>query len=76
MFYADTATNGSAAAAKCGLEFFGPDHSLFATDTPFDPEGGSMLIRETINAIKYLDIEPETKEKICHQNLKQLIRLS
>ena len=76
MFYADTATNGSAAAAKCGLEFFGPDHSLFATDTPFDPEGGSMLIRETITAIKYLDIEPETKEKICHQNLKQLIRLS
>ena len=44
MFYADTATNGSAAAATCGLEFFGADHSLFATDAPFDPEGGAMLI--------------------------------
>ena len=45
MFYADTATNGSTAAAACGLEFFGPDHSLFATDAPFDPEGGGLLIR-------------------------------
>jgi aminocarboxymuconate-semialdehyde decarboxylase len=76
MFYADTATNGSTAAAACGLEFFGPDHSLFATDAPFDPEGGGLLIRETINAVDKLDIDAETRAKIYSGNLERLIKLS
>ena len=76
MFYADTATNGSTAAAACGLEFFGPDHSLFATDAPFDPEGGGLLIRETINAVDKLDIDAETRAKIYSGNLERLIKLT
>lgn len=76
MFYADTATNGSAAAATCGLDFFGPDHSIFATDAPFDAEGGAMLIRETINAVDSLDIDATTRDKIYSGNLERLLRLS
>ncbi|MEC7490117.1 MAG: amidohydrolase family protein [Pseudomonadota bacterium] len=76
MFYADTATNGSLAAAKCGLDFFGPDHSIFASDTPFDPEGGAMLIRETINAIDNLGVDKEIRDKIYSGNLERLLRLS
>ena len=38
MFYADSAVFGSVAATKCGLEFFGADKVLFASDSPFDPE--------------------------------------
>jgi hypothetical protein len=30
---------------RCGLDFFGADRVLFATDCPFDPEGGPMFIR-------------------------------
>jgi hypothetical protein len=40
MFYADTATFGSLPALRCGLDFFGADQVLFASDTPFDPEKG------------------------------------
>ena len=34
MFYADSAVFGSMAATICGLEFFGADHVLFASDSP------------------------------------------
>ena len=76
MFYADTATNGSAAAAACGLDFFGPDRSLFATDAPFDPEGGSLLIRETIRAVDSLETDGATRDKIFGGNLERLLRLN
>src|SRR5690606_16882899 len=36
-FYADTAVFGSRPATVCGLEFFGEDRVLFASDSPFDP---------------------------------------
>ena len=43
-----TALFGAYDATICGLKFFGVDRTLFASDAPFDPEGGSMYIRETI----------------------------
>ena len=61
---------------KGGLEFFGADHSLFATDAPFDPEGGTLLIRETINAVENLDIQPAERDKIYSGNLKRLLKIS
>lgn len=76
MFYADTATNGSAAAAACGLDFFGPDHSLFATDTPFDPEGGTLLIRETQRAVDIIAPDAATRAKIYGGNLERLLKLN
>lgn len=75
MFYADTATNGSRAAAACGLDFFGPDRSLFATDAPFDPQGGAYLIRETIGAVESLPVDAATRSKIFGGNLSRLLRL-
>ncbi|MDH3883949.1 MAG: amidohydrolase family protein, partial [Desulfobacterales bacterium] len=54
MFYADSAVFGSVAATKCGLEFFGADKVLFASDSPFDPEKGPGYIRETIKVITEL----------------------
>src|SRR5690606_34479193 len=38
MFYADTVLGGSASALRCGLDFFGADKVVFASDCPFDPE--------------------------------------
>src|SRR5439155_25424406 len=38
MFYGDTALFGAYDATVCGLQFFGVDHVLFASDAPFDPE--------------------------------------
>src|ERR1700680_4261602 len=54
MFYADTATFGSRPAMECGLAFFGADQTLFASDSPFDPENGPGYIRETICSIPQL----------------------
>lgn len=50
MFYGDTAEFGSAAATRCGLDFFGVDHVLFASDCPFEPTPG-VYIRETLDVI-------------------------
>ena len=66
---------GSKAAICCGLNFFGPNRVLFASDCPFDPEGGPMFIRETIKAINALDIPDEDREKIYFRNALRLMRM-
>lgn len=75
MFYADTATFGSRAAMECGLDFFGVDKVLFASDSPFDPEKGPGYIRETIRCIEELPISPEDRKKIYEGNARKMFRL-
>lgn len=75
MFYADTATFGSRAAMQCGLEFFGADQILFASDAPFDPEKGTGYIRETIRCIEELPISAADRTKIYEGNARKLMRL-
>ncbi|MDO8679630.1 MAG: amidohydrolase family protein [Acidobacteriota bacterium] len=72
MFWADTAVFGSRAATECGLTFFGPDRVVFASDAPFDPEGGPMYIRETIKVIDTLAIAESDRDKIYWRNAEQL----
>ena len=74
MFYADTALFGSLAATRCGLDFFGADRVVFASDTPFEPEPG-VYIRETINVIERLEITAEDRERIYWKNAKRLLKL-
>jgi aminocarboxymuconate-semialdehyde decarboxylase len=75
MFYADSAVFGSVAATKCGLEFFGADNVLFASDSPFDPEKGPGYIRETIKVIAELPISDTDRQKIFEGNAKKLLKL-
>jgi predicted TIM-barrel fold metal-dependent hydrolase len=72
MFWADTAVFGSQAATECGLQFFGEDQVVFASDAPFDPEGGPLYIRETIKVIDRLDISAEARRKIYRGNAERL----
>jgi len=76
MFYVDTATFGSKAALECALSFYGVEHVLFASDAPFDPEGGPMYIRETIRCIDALDISEEDREKIYYKNACRLLGIA
>ncbi len=76
MFYADSAVFGSASATRCGLDFFGADHVVFASDAPFDPEKGPMYIRETIKVIDELDITEEERARIYSGNAERLLKLS
>jgi predicted TIM-barrel fold metal-dependent hydrolase len=68
-FYADTAMfGGGAHALRCGLEFFGADKVVFATDTPLGP------IRPAIEALKSLDLSAVERRKIFSGNAEKLLR--
>ena len=73
-FYADTALFGSLAATRCGFDFFGVDRVVFASDTPFEPQPG-IYVRETIQAVRGLELEPAVAAKIWHENAARLLRL-
>lgn len=72
-FYADTAVFGSRAATLCGLEFYGSDRVLFASDSPFDPEKGPGYIRDTIKILESIEMPQEDREKICFRNAQELL---
>jgi uncharacterized protein len=68
-FYGDTALfGGGAHAVRCGLEFFGSDHVVFATDTPLGP------IAPTIDRIRELDIVESDRRKIFCGNAERLLK--
>lgn len=75
-FYADTATFGSKAAIRHALEFFGEDRVVFASDAPFDPEGGPMYIRETMRILDSEDFTDEIRRKVYHDNIANLLGLT
>jgi len=76
-FYADTATNGSVAAMKCGYDFFGPEHVVFATDYPYNVIGPPTYIglQETVKSVKDLDIPEEHKQMIFENNTRKLLKM-
>jgi uncharacterized protein len=75
-FYADTITIGSVPALECGLAFFGADRVVFATDMPFDTQGGRKYVEVALAAMQQLDASPEDKRKILEGNARKLFHLS
>lgn len=75
-FHADTATFGSRAAIECGLAFFGPDQMMFASDMPFDPEGGPGYIRDTIQALGEMNLPAESLQQILSGNARARLPLN
>jgi aminocarboxymuconate-semialdehyde decarboxylase len=68
-FYGDTALfGGGVHAVKCGLDFFGADHVVFATDTPLGP------IAPTIEVINKLDVTPAERRKLFAGNAETLLK--
>jgi aminocarboxymuconate-semialdehyde decarboxylase len=74
LFLADTALFGARAATVCGLEFFGVDNIVFASDTPFEPSPG-LYIRETIKVIESLDLTADQKDQIYRRNAEKLLKI-
>ena len=67
-FYGDTAMfGGGVHALRCGLEFFGADHVVFATDAPLGPIGPA------IEAIGQLELEVEDRRKVFSGNAEKLM---
>jgi predicted TIM-barrel fold metal-dependent hydrolase len=78
-FWADTAAFTAVPATKAGMEFFPIDKIVFASDCPFDPEGGTMYPRETLSILDSLKLDKATAEKVFYKNLeavtgKKLVR--
>jgi uncharacterized protein len=69
MFYADTAMFGGMCGLLSGLDFFGTDHVVFATDAPFGP------IRPTCEALDQLELSAADRRKIMSGNAQRLLRL-
>jgi predicted TIM-barrel fold metal-dependent hydrolase len=75
MFYCDTAIQGNTPALMCAHDFFGVDHMLFATDSPYDNQLGERVYRETIAAVEAMDIDDADRRKIFEGNARRLFRL-
>lgn len=74
-FYGDTAVEGARATTICGLEFFGADHVLFASDCPFDKQKGPGYIHATMKVLDSLALSNAEREKICWRNAVTLFGL-
>src|SRR5262245_61652211 len=75
MFYGDTALFGAWHAMESGLAFYSPDHVLFGTDFPFDPEKGPGFIRDTIAAMERMRATDAEKAAMYDGNARRLLRL-
>src|SRR6266853_4568978 len=71
-FFADTAAFGGVPATKCGMEFFGIDKVVFASDCPFDPENGTMFPRVTLQILESLNLSRADQDKVFFQNLEKI----
>ena len=73
-FYADTVLGGSTIALRCGLDFFGADKVVFASDAPFGPEQGQLFLRETMRSIDEVGLDASEREKIYEVNATGLMQ--
>jgi predicted TIM-barrel fold metal-dependent hydrolase len=75
MFYGDTALQGSTPGLMCGYAFFGADHILFGTDSPFGDHGERTVVDLTIQSVEQMNISPIEKKKIFEDNAKKILKL-
>jgi aminocarboxymuconate-semialdehyde decarboxylase len=71
-FYADTAAFTAEAATVCGMSFYQMEKIVFASDCPFDPERGTMYIRETLRILDKLDLTKEQRAAVYQGNLERI----
>jgi aminocarboxymuconate-semialdehyde decarboxylase len=58
-----------ATGLTCGLDFFGADRVVFATDAPLGP------IAKTIAAVDALALDAGARAKIMHGNAERLMKI-
>jgi predicted TIM-barrel fold metal-dependent hydrolase len=75
-FYGDTALDGGVAGVVCGLDFFGPEHVVFASDMPMDKAGGARFVRIAIEAVERSGASPQVKQAIFEGNARRLLNLA
>ena len=71
-FYVDTALYGNTAGLMNAFDYFGADHMVFASDSPYGPQLG--LVEDTIMSVERMAISDEDKDKIFRHNAMNLLR--
>jgi uncharacterized protein len=69
-FYADTALFGAPHAVRCVLDFFGPEHVLFGTDTPLGPPD---TIEATVADLDASGLSEEDLRAVYAGNARRLL---
>jgi predicted TIM-barrel fold metal-dependent hydrolase len=73
-FHCDTAVFGYAPKVlELALEFFGPNHVLFGSDSPFDVDDGQHFTKETLRSIDGMAIPSEMRSDILCGNAKRIL---
>jgi aminocarboxymuconate-semialdehyde decarboxylase len=75
MLYVDTAMFGSPHGVDCVLRFFGTDHILFGTDTPFDGTGGSHFVPTTISDVESAAPDQIAQGAIFEGNARKVLKI-
>lgn len=75
-FYGDTALNGGPHAVRCGVDFFGAEQVVFASDYPFDNNDGLTYIQSSIDAVEGAGLEPGQMKAVFDGNARRLVRLA
>jgi aminocarboxymuconate-semialdehyde decarboxylase len=75
-FYADSITIGSVPALRCGLEFFGVDRVMFATDMPFDTQGGRKYVEVALQAMDAIDVPAPDKAAIFEHTARRVFKIA
>lgn len=72
-FYGDTVVYGNLPSLKCGLDFFGSQHVVFATDYPFGTMKGERLTNLITESIMKVDITEEERQDIFENNARRIL---
>lgn len=73
MLYVDTALFGAPHAVRSIVDFFGSDHVLFGTDTPFDSQAGAHFIPATIADVERVVPSPAARAAVFAGNASRLL---
>lgn len=72
-FHGDTCRCGDADVLADGLEFFGDDRLVFATDYPFGPERGRGFMREEVRGVEEMDVTDGVRQQVFGGNLAAML---
>jgi predicted TIM-barrel fold metal-dependent hydrolase len=74
-FFSDSMVHGSAAAMRCGLEFFGAERIMYGTDFPMGSNNGEDWPVEVLDTIRSLGLGAADEELLLGANLHRIMRV-
>jgi aminocarboxymuconate-semialdehyde decarboxylase len=72
-FYGDSCRCGDPGVLEDGLDFFGEDRLVFATDYPFGPDEGERFIADEVAAVEGMAVDDATRADVFGGNLQRLL---